>query len=89
MRKFLNVVTDRGVIQDPEGEVFGTFSDAILAAEDTARELMANALKSRRLLQLRWRIEIADENGRIEATISFASVGLGYELSQGSCRHPS
>lgn len=81
MFRFLHVVAYDKVVRDPDGQTFNSLSDAMVAAEERARAVMIDALRARRTLPLDWRVEIADEAGRVDAKVSFASVGLGFELS--------
>ena len=82
VRLFLHVITDDQPIFDPEGEEFTTIASAVAAAQDSARELMIDALRSRRTLPLTWRIRVADEAGNVAAEVSLASVALGFEISR-------
>jgi len=72
MRLFLNVRTPSGDITiDPDGQVFDTLPQAEAEARATARDLMADALRSALPLGLDRVVEVVDETGEIVASVAF------------------
>jgi Domain of unknown function (DUF6894) len=50
MRYYLNIVTEQGLLKDPDGEEFPDIYAALLEAEQSARALMASELTAGRKL---------------------------------------
>jgi len=72
MRFFLNVRNPTGDITiDPDGQEFETLREAEAEARATARDLMADALRSALPVGLERVIEIVDETGEIVASVAF------------------
>ena len=72
MRLFLNVRNPSGdVTIDPDGQEFDTLHEAEAEAHATARDLMADALRSALPVGLDRVIEVADETGEIVASVAF------------------
>ena len=72
MQYFIHIVTDQERLVDPEG---GNFTDLAAAREEasqSARDLMAEELRCGRPLPLGWRAQVADGEGKILLTLSFA-----------------
>ena len=84
MRYFIHVVTEKERIIDPEGAVFSDVAAARAEASQSARDLMADELRSGRPVPLGWRVQIADEEGAIKVTIGFASLMFGVHQGFGS-----
>jgi hypothetical protein len=59
--------------KDPEGQDFETLEDAIAEAEASAREIMADSLRSNEPIEIDNVIDIADEHGIVVASVSFRS----------------
>jgi hypothetical protein len=74
-RFFLNVRDGDFLIVDPEGSDLADLAAAHSEALASARELLADALKSNRVLSIS-QIEITDEVGQILATISMKAAQL-------------
>ena len=72
MRLFLNVRNPSGdVTIDPDGQEFDTLHEAEAEARATARDLMADALRSALPVGLDRVIEVADETGEIVVSVAF------------------
>ena len=72
MRFFLNVRNPSGdVTIDPDGGEFDTLDEAEAEARATARDLMADALRSALPVGLDRVIEVVDETGEIVASVGF------------------
>ena len=72
MRLFLNVRNPSGDITiDPDGQVFDTLQQAEAEARATARDLMADALRSALPVGLDRVVEVVDETGEIVASVAF------------------
>jgi uncharacterized protein DUF6894 len=73
-RYFFNIVRNRTVIDDPEGDVLSGDAEARLHAATTARAMFAERHKyrqsGRHLAQ--WAFKITDESGRHVATVLFS-----------------
>jgi hypothetical protein len=65
MRYFIHIVTDAERVIDPGGAEFLHFGSARDEACQSARDLMAEELRSGRPVPLGWRIQVADEDGSI------------------------
>lgn len=74
MRYYLNIVTGKGLIQDPDGEEFPHIWAALLEAEQVGRALMAIELEAGRTLPASWGIEIADACGVVLDEVSFGEI---------------
>ena len=72
MRFFLNVRNPTGdVTIDPDGQEFETLREAEAEARATARDLMADALRSALPVGLDRVVEVVDETGEIVASVGF------------------
>jgi hypothetical protein len=72
MRLFLNVRNPSGDVSiDPDGQEFDTLHEAEAEARATARDLMADALRSALPVGLDRVMEVADETGKIVARVVF------------------
>jgi hypothetical protein len=72
MRLFLNVRNPSGdTTVDPDGEDFDTLDQAEAEAKATARDLMADALRSALPVGLDRVIEVVDDAGEIVASVTF------------------
>src|SRR5215813_8155688 len=63
MRYFIHIVTDAERVIDPGGAEFLDLESARTEACQSARDLMAEELRSGRPVPLGWRIQVADEDG--------------------------
>lgn len=70
MRFYLNMRLRGTLIDDPDGEEFASLAEAREEAVQSAREIMAEALKSGRPLG-GWTFEISDEAGNVMLTLPF------------------
>ena len=77
MRYFIHIVTDQERIVDPEGAEFSDLATARTEAGQSARDLMAEELRSGRSVPFGWRAQLADEEGTILATLPFAELVFG------------
>jgi hypothetical protein len=74
MRYYLNVLTNMGLIRDPDG---GEFEDVVAArveAQQSAREVMANELGAGRIPSADWRVEIANARGVVLDQVTFGEI---------------
>jgi hypothetical protein len=78
MRYFLNVVTENGLIQDPDGEEFPDLAAAMLEAEQVARALMASELAAGRKLPANWGVQVSNGRAVVLKEINFSQI-LGSE----------
>jgi len=80
MHKYLHVLTDMERIRDPGGQEFENLAQAIAEATQSARDLMADELRAGRPLPLGWKVQVAEADETIVATVSFAEIALGTTL---------
>lgn len=74
MRLFLHIRDAAGLLtEDPEGQEFRTLDDAIAEAEASAREMMADALRSNASVEIENVIDIVNDEGTVVASVSFRS----------------
>jgi len=78
MRYFLNVVTENGLIRDPDGEEFSDIESAVVEAEQIARTLMATELAAGRELPLSWDVQIANARAVVLKQVNFDEI-LGFQ----------
>jgi Domain of unknown function (DUF6894) len=71
MRYFFHVRRGSELLQDPEGQELEDLTAAHHEANEAARTVMAECLRSNRPLGLDRAIVIADENGAILSELSF------------------
>jgi hypothetical protein len=74
---FLHILTDNERIRDPEGQECADLETAWAEADRSARELMAQQLQAGAPPPLAWRIQIADAEDKILATVSFSAIAFG------------
>lgn len=72
-RYFFNIREREQVIVDPEGQIFGTVDDARAEAVETARELLAEAIRAGQSAEGR-QFEIHDDTGSCVAVVAFRDV---------------
>ncbi len=77
MHTYFHILTDIERVVDPDGQQFDSLAAATAEARQCARDLMAEELRQGRPLPLSWRVQIADHEGAIEATLSFREIALG------------
>ncbi len=78
MHKYFHILTDAERLVDPDGQQFDSLAAATAEARQCARDLMAEELRQGRPLPLSWRVQVADHEGAIEATLSFHEIALGH-----------
>ena len=71
MRYYLNIVADKGLLKDPEGEEFPDIYAAMVEAEHSARAFMASELTAGRKLLPDWGIQISDGRGVVFDQVTF------------------
>lgn len=76
MRLFIHVLTDCGRIEDTVGSDFSGLSAGIAEAVQTARDLMADALKAGRFAPVGWRMEVADAKQAVLFSTSFEECAI-------------
>jgi hypothetical protein len=86
MHQYLHIVTDTERIIDPDGQEFGDLEMAKQEAVQSARDLMAEELRNGRPIPLNWRVQIAEADGTIRATIKFAELVFGEGVSMPTAR---
>ncbi len=69
---FLNVYNGLGLTRDFEGEDFPDLHGACQKAVESVRSILSDELKSAGMLDLRGRIEIADQHGSVVRTLPFS-----------------
>jgi len=74
MRYYLNVVTNMGLIRDPDGEEFLDCEAAKIEAEQSARAVIANELDAGRTPSPDWCIEIANARGVVLDQVTFGEM---------------
>lgn len=74
MRYYLNVVTDNGLIKDPDGEEFPHIYAAMAEAEESARAVIVGELEAGRKLLPAWGVQIANSRGVVIDEVSFGAV---------------
>ena len=79
MRCYIHILTDNERIVDPDGEEFADLEAARAEASQSARDLMAEELMAGRPVPFGWRAQVADSEGAILLTISFAGLVFGSE----------
>ena len=77
MHSYLHIITDTERVVDPDGQQFDSLTSAIDEARQCARDLMAEQLRQGRPLPLNWRVQVADEEGCILATLKFSEIVFG------------
>ena len=83
MRVFFHILANEEKILDQDGHECADLAEARQEASQSARELIADELRAGRPVPLKWRLEIAEAEGGVLATINFA------ELALGEARHPA
>jgi hypothetical protein len=81
MHSYLHIITDTERVADPDGQQFESLVSAIDEARQCARDLMAEQLRQGRPLPLNWRVQVADEEGCILATLKFSEIVFGTQTS--------
>lgn len=71
MRYYFNIVADKSLLKDPEGEEFPDIYAAMVEAEHSVRALMASELTAGRKLLPDWGIQIADGRGVVFDQVTF------------------
>src|SRR5262245_50355516 len=85
MHLYLHILTDKERLRDPDGQECADLNEAQREAEQSARHLIAQALMAGRGVPFEWKIQIADAEDTVIATISFANIVFGKEgLSENS-----
>jgi len=79
MRGYIHIVTDTERVVDPDGQQFESLASAVGEARQCARDLMAEEVRQGRPLPLNWRVQVADQEGCILATLKFAVILFGSE----------
>src|SRR5689334_866717 len=74
MRYYLHILTDKGLISDPDGEEFPDIDAARVEAEHSARALMASELAAGRSLSPSWCIQIANARGVVITNLRFDDI---------------
>lgn len=77
MRYFIHIVTDQERIIDPDGAEFADLGVARSEACQSARDLMADELRSGRTVPFAWLVQLADEDGTVVLTLPFAEMVFG------------
>jgi hypothetical protein len=72
MRYFIHIVTDTERLIDPDGGEFADLASARAEASQSARDLMAEELQCGRPVPFSWRAQVADDDGNVLLTVSFA-----------------
>lgn len=81
---FVHIITDTERLVDYCGGDYSDLSHALVEAEEDARSIVSEALRTGADFPRRWRIQIADGEGRVVASATFAQM-LG--LPEGGCPH--
>ncbi|TGX52177.1 hypothetical protein E5A73_15330 [Sphingomonas gei] len=68
---YLNIINGTGFVGDHEGEEFPDLAAARRKATESVRSILSDELKSAGLIDLKGRIEIADQQGSIVLTLPF------------------
>jgi glucose-6-phosphate-specific signal transduction histidine kinase len=74
MLYLINIVKGKSQVRDPEGAEFADLQAARLEAEQTARDLAAEELRSGKPVPADWTVEVTDHIGNVVATIPFSSL---------------
>jgi hypothetical protein len=69
-RYFFNIRDDQGIVRDEEGMDLPDLQSAREEAQDSARELLAETVRSRQPIDHK-RIEVVDEGGTVVENIKF------------------
>jgi hypothetical protein len=77
MRCYIHIITDQERIVDPDGGEFVNLATARAEACQSARDLMAEELRSGRPVPFAWRAQLADEDGTVMLTLPFAEMVFG------------
>ena len=72
MRYFIHIVTDKERLVDPDGGEFADLETARAEASQSARDLMAEELRCGRPVPFDWKAQLADGDGKVVLTLSFA-----------------
>jgi len=81
MRYFIHVVTDKERLVDPDGGEFSDLATACEEASQSARDLMAEELRSGRPVPFGWQAQVADAGGKILLSLPFAHLVFGELLA--------
>jgi len=81
MRYFIHIITDQERLADFDGGEFRDLACAREEASQSARDLMAEELRCGRPVPFTWRVQVADEGGKILLTLSFARLVFGEVLA--------
>ena len=74
MRYYLNILTEKGILKDLDGEEFTDIYAAMVEAEQSARALMASELAAGRRLLPDWGIQIANSRGVVFDQVTFGEL---------------
>jgi len=77
MHVYIHIVTDTERVVDPDGQQFESLATAVGEACQCARDLMAEEVRQGRPLPLNWRVQVADHEGCILATLKFGVILFG------------
>jgi len=74
VRYFFHIISDQERLIDPDGGDFANLASARDEACQSARDLMAEELRCGRPVPFAWRVQVADWEGNILLSISFANL---------------
>jgi hypothetical protein len=74
---FMHILTDIERVLDPDGQDCADLETAKAEAGQSARLLMAQELQAGRPPPVSWRIQIADAEDTILATVNFSAIAFG------------
>lgn len=81
---YLNLINGHGFTPDREGEDFPDLDAAVERAKQGVRSILSDEIRSAGLINLRGRIDIADQEGSVLTTLPF---GDAVELRLGDPPH--
>lgn len=76
MHLFITILTDDEPVVDDTGRNFPTLEAAIAEAVQTARDLMADALRAGRFAPVHWRVEVTTPEHRTVFSTSFEDCAI-------------
>jgi hypothetical protein len=74
VRYYFHSIIGSKQIADPEGTEFDDIYAALVEAEAAPREIAADELKDGGRVPADWRLEIADEHGKVHETVPFVTL---------------
>jgi len=77
MRYYFHLLTERERLRDPDGDEFSTLDAAREEATQSARDLIAEHIRSGHAIPLQWCIQIAQQDDTMVDTVRFASLCMG------------